>query len=162
VQIYNRVLSASEIQSIFNAGGAGQVKGVTVIDPPVTATGGFTFTAVAGANAPPQTVATFTDSGGPEALSHYSATIDWGGNTSSRAAGISFHSSTGVFTVQGSHLYAQPGTNIITVTIRHDAAPDATTTGTAAVTDLGLGVQSGETAGIGFWRNNNGQALIRS
>src|SRR5262249_53374779 len=35
VQIYNRVLSASEIQSIFNAGGAGQVKGVTVIDPPV-------------------------------------------------------------------------------------------------------------------------------
>jgi hypothetical protein len=162
VQIFNRVLSAGEIRGIFNAGGAGQVKGVTVIDPPVAATGGFTFTAIAGANAPPQTVATFTDPGGPEALSHYSATIDWGDNTSSPAAGISFNTSTGVFTVQGSHLYPQAGVNTITVTIHHDAAPDATATSTATVTSLGLGVQPGETAGMGFWRNNNGQALIRS
>jgi hypothetical protein len=160
VQIYNRVLSASEIQAIFNAGGAGQVKGVTVIDPPVAATSGFTFTAIAGAPAPPQTVATFTDPGGPEALSDYSATIGWGDNASSPAV-ILFDTSTGVFTVQGSHLYAQAGSNTITVTIHHDAAPDARASGTANVTDLGLGVQPGETAEIGFWRNN-GQALILS
>jgi hypothetical protein len=160
VQVIGRVLSAGEILALYNAGGSGQVKGVTVVDPPVAATGGFTFTAIAGAPAPLQTVATFTDPGGPEALSDYSATIGWGDNTSSPAV-ILFDTSTGVFTVQGSHVYAQARSNTITVTIHHDAAPDATASGTANVTDLGLGVQPGETAEIGFWRNN-GQALILS
>ena len=57
----------------------------TVSDPNVIATGGFAFTAVEGAAAASQTVATFTDPGGaepnpfdPGPLSvDYSATIDW-------------------------------------------------------------------------------------
>jgi hypothetical protein len=50
------------------------------------------------------------------------------------------------------------------VTISHKlgytAAATARSTGT--VTSLGQGVGSGMTAGIGFWHNKNGQALIQS
>jgi hypothetical protein len=136
VQIFNRVLSAGEIQGIFNAGSAGQVKGVTVLDPPVTATGGFTFTAVAGVSSPLQTVATFTDPAGAEALADYSAVIDWGDGSTSPADQVSLNATTGVFTVQGSHLYSQSGSNTITVTIHHDAASDVTATSTAQVSPL--------------------------
>src|SRR5262249_26379122 len=42
VQIFNRVLSATEVQSIYNAGSAGLVKCVRASDPSVVATGRFT------------------------------------------------------------------------------------------------------------------------
>jgi hypothetical protein len=137
VQIFNRILSAGEIRALADAGSAGQVKGVTVLDPAVAATGGFRVTAVAGVASRPQTVATFTDPGGPEPLADYSAQVNWGDNSTS-AGVISFDAGTGVFTVQGSHPYAEPGTYPLTVTVRHDAAPDATATGTAQVEALVL------------------------
>jgi hypothetical protein len=131
VQIYNRALSAAEIQSIFNAGSAGQVKGVRVTDPAVQATGGFTLTTVAGVNTGTQTVATFTDPGGAEVLGDYSATINWGDNSSS--AGTISGPANGVFTVQASHLYTLAGNRAITVTVQHDSAPSGTATSTAQV-----------------------------
>src|SRR5262249_3462524 len=133
VQIYNRVLSASEIQSIFNAGSNGLTKGVHANDPAVVPTGGFTTIAYAGVAPSMQTVAVFTDPAGPEGLSDSSATITWGANTAPSAGVISFDAGTSVFTVQGSHSYAAPGPYTVTVTVRHDTAPDATTTSAALV-----------------------------
>jgi hypothetical protein len=48
---------------------------VTVSDPPVNPTGGFSVTATEGQDSGSQTVATFSDPGGPEVLSDYSANI---------------------------------------------------------------------------------------
>jgi hypothetical protein len=133
VQIFNRVLSAAEIQAIFNAGSAGQVKSVTVLDPAVAATGGFSFNAVAGVPSRLQTVATFTDPAGAEAMGDYTASIAWGDTGMPTNGTITFNAATGVFTVQGSHLYTQAGMPTITVTLHHDSAPDVTVTDTANV-----------------------------
>src|SRR4029077_10278252 len=52
-------------------------------------------------------------------------------NTS--AGTITFDSGTQVFTVSGSHTYAEEGNLTITVTIQHDAAPDAVVTSSAVI-----------------------------
>jgi hypothetical protein len=134
VQIFNRVLSAAEVQALFNAGAAGQLKAVRVSDPAVVPTGGFTFHAVANANPSPQTVATFTDPGGPEALADYSALITWGDDSAATTGTISFDTTTGVFTVQGSHSYAQTGNYTVTVTVQHDMTTAVMATSMAQVT----------------------------
>src|SRR5207302_1551106 len=95
----------------------------TVSDPPVIATGGFTVTAVEGAGSGSQTVATFTDPGGAEVMGDYSASINWGDSSTSSGT-ISL--SGGVFTVTGSHTYAEEGTKTITVTLSHDGTRRAT------------------------------------
>src|SRR5207245_7598911 len=89
---------------------------------------------IEGAASVSQTVATFTDPGTPagEILTDYSASIDWG-DSSSSAGTISL--SAGVFTVNGSHTYAEEGTKTVTVTLSHDGAPTATATSTATVSD---------------------------
>src|SRR5205085_2628585 len=73
----------------------------TVSDPAVLATGGFTVTAVEGADSGSQVVATFTDPGGAEAVSDYSASINWGDGTTASTGIITV--SGGVYTVKGSH-----------------------------------------------------------
>src|SRR5207302_2931331 len=98
----------------------------------VVPTGGLSLSAVDGGASASQTVATFTDPGGAEVLGDYSASIDWG-DLSSSAGTISL--SAGVFTVKGSHTYAEEGTKTITVTLSHDGAPTATATSTATVSD---------------------------
>jgi hypothetical protein len=138
VQIYNRVLSPAEIQSIVNAGSAGLAKGIRVNDPAVLPTGGFTLTAVAGVSTGTQTVATFTDPAGAEALVDYSASINWGDNTPPSAGTITLNS--GVFTVQGSHVYTLAGTRPITVTLQHDTAPAATAISTAQITPAAVSI----------------------
>lgn len=120
----------------------------TVSDPAVTPTGGFTFNAVEGMPSATQTVATFTDPGGAEAVGDYSALIDWGdGSTSTGTITLA----SGTYTVQGSHTYAT-GLGLpddfgntfcgatppsyqkpITVTISHEAAPAAMTASTATI-----------------------------
>jgi len=105
---------------------------VDVADPAVSPTGGYTFAAIKGTTAPAQTVATFTDPGGPESTSHYSATIDWG-DGSSAAGAISFDTASSIFTVSASHLYAAVGSDTITVTINHDVATAVSVTSTATV-----------------------------
>src|SRR5262249_40028773 len=104
----------------------------TVADPAVIATGGFSFSAVEGALSASQTVATFTDPGGPEGLAHYAATIDWGDGSSSAGT---IAGNKGGFTRKGGHNYAEEGTKAITTTVSHDAAPDATATSTATIDD---------------------------
>src|SRR5205807_1475685 len=83
-----------------------------VADLAVSTIGGFSLSAVEGAASASQTVATFTDPGtsAGEILTDYSASIDWG-DSSSSAGTISL--SAGVFTVKGSHTYAEEGTKTI-------------------------------------------------
>jgi hypothetical protein len=111
---------------------------VNVIDPAVAPTGGFNVLAVAGVTSRMQTVATFTDPGGFEALANYTAMVEWGDNTSPTVGTITFDAGTGVFTVQGSHGYDQAGGYPITVTIHHDAAADVTAASAAQVSPLVL------------------------
>jgi hypothetical protein len=107
------------------------ISAANVSDPAVVATGGFVVSALQGMDSGPQTVATFTDPGQPEALADYSASIDWGDGHTSPGT---ITQSGSVFTVQGSHTYnAEEGSKTITVTIHHDSAPDATATSTATV-----------------------------
>jgi hypothetical protein len=122
---------------------------VNVSDQPVSPTGGFTVTAAEGQDSGPQTVATFTDPGGPEVLGDYSAVIDWGdGNTS--AGTISFDG-VSTYTVTGNHIYAEesgpehPGSTpyTITVTINHDSAPPATAFSSATVSELSVSPTGG-------------------
>lgn len=103
-----------------------------VSDPSVKATGGFTFSAEALVNTGSLTVATFTDPGGAEGLSHYSGSINWGDGSSSPGT-ISFNSSTHTFSVLGSHTYTHAGKQTLTVTIHHDAATDVSVTDTVHV-----------------------------
>ena len=85
-------------------------------------------------------VATFTDPAGAEPNSsdpnggiggHYTASTDWGDNTSS-ADTISFAS--GVFSVTGSHTYAMPGIFQVKMMITHEANSAVTANGTALAT----------------------------
>ncbi|HEV3079835.1 MAG TPA: IPT/TIG domain-containing protein, partial [Gemmataceae bacterium] len=96
-------------------------------------------------------VATFTDPGGAEANdgSHYSATIDWGDNSSSSGF-ISFSGTLGskadAFTVTGSHNYSEEGSYQVTTTINHEGII-TTTTSMATVADANLAGSSAATAG---------------
>src|SRR4029077_19459092 len=113
----------------------------TVSDPAVVATGGFVVTATEGQDSGSQTVSTFTDSGGAEAVGDYSASINWGDGTAASTGTITL--SGGVYTVKGSHIYAEEsaadhaGSNpyTVTVTLSHESAPTATATSTATVSD---------------------------
>jgi hypothetical protein len=126
---------------------------VTVNDPPVTGAGGFSINAAEGKATGTQTVATFTDSGGPEVSPtfDYKAAINWGDNTTSTGA-ITLNSATGVFTVQGGHLYAEDGSYNITVSLNHDNSPSVTVSSSATVSDPGVlasgGFSVGATEGI--------------
>ena len=103
-----------------------------VSDPPVVAQGGFNFTATAGASSGTQTLATFTDPAGAQALSHYSATVVWGDGVTS-AGTLSFNPANGTFTVQGAHTYSASGNFAVGVTIHHDSAADVAVSDSAAV-----------------------------
>src|SRR5262249_17266049 len=76
----------------------------------VTPTEGTTFTGA---------VATFTDTGYPGNLpSDFTATIDWGDGTTTIGT---VSGGNGVFTVSGSHKYADEGTHTTIVTLTDDA-----------------------------------------
>ena len=107
-----------------------------VIDPSVSATGATLPGAIL-ADSPtgPVVLATFTDPGGAEAVTEYSASIAWGDQTPSGSGTISYDSNTGTFTVLGNHTYARAGSYTITVTIGHDQAAAVTVTDTASVAD---------------------------
>src|SRR5206468_3646898 len=77
-----------------------------------------------------------TDPGGSEALSEYSATIDWGDNSNADATGtLSYDSASHQFTLSGSHTYLEEGEYTATVTIHHGAAPDSVVTDSISVSD---------------------------
>ncbi|HEX7378698.1 MAG TPA: DUF4214 domain-containing protein, partial [Pirellulales bacterium] len=105
---------------------------VNVVDAALNVTAA-TITATA-TNVFDGTVATFTDPGGAEPLTDYSASVHWGDNTSATPAAISGPDAAGDFTITGSHTYAAPGTFSATVTVHHDAVtPDATVQDTVTV-----------------------------
>jgi hypothetical protein len=118
---------------------------VAVDDPHVQATGSFQVAGVEGAATAMQTVATFTDPAPPEpnaaddpggAISnHYAATIDWGDGNPATAGVITFDAGTGIFTVQGSHTFAEEGSFSLSVVISHENSTPQTVTGTAMVSD---------------------------
>jgi hypothetical protein len=133
---------------------------LTVTAAPLSATG-VNFSTTAGALFS-GTVATFTNADPFGTAASYTAQIAWGDGSSS--AGVISRGSGSTLTVSGSHTYADPANEAVHVTISHihGYTTTATTTATANVTGQGQGVQEGETAGIGFWQNKNGQALLTS
>jgi len=104
-------------------------------------------------------VATFTNAYPSVSGVSYSATIDWGDGSVS--PGIVTGS--GILTVSGSHTYADPGMDAVTVVIAGNSRFPATATvhSTATVVALGQSVQNGLTGDIGFWHSKNGQTLIK-
>jgi hypothetical protein len=132
---------------------------LTITPAPLSATG-LNISATAGAPFS-GAVATFTNADPFGGASSYNAVITWGDGSSS-AGVISGTGST--LTVSGSHTYAGAGSDPVGARISHKLGDTttATTSATARVTNLGVGVQKGQAAGIGFWHNSSGQALIYS
>ncbi|HWB08934.1 MAG TPA: DUF4214 domain-containing protein [Pirellulales bacterium] len=122
------------------------IETVFVGDPAVVPLGGMTFTAVQGAAPAAQLLATFTDPAGNESVSDYSAQINWGDSKSTPGT-VTFNPTGNDFLVTGgsNHIYTQPGTFTITVTVAHDQAADATTTSTATVSQPSVVAQGGFT-----------------
>jgi hypothetical protein len=104
-------------------------------------------------------VASVMDSNPYSTAGDFTATILWGDNTTS--VGTVTANGSGGFTVSGPHTYAGAGTYTVTVQVMDDG-DGPTVTSTVVVTNLGSGVQAGQSSGGGFWHNTNGQALIDS
>ena len=134
--------------------------GTLSVAPAPLSAAGVNFSATAGAPFS-GTVATFINADPFGSAASYTALITWGDGSTS-AGVISGTGST--LTVSGSHTYAAPVNEAVSVQISHvlGDTTTATVSDTATVTGLGQGVTSGMTAGIGFWHNKNGQALITS
>jgi len=100
---------------------------LTVIGASVTAVEGAGFGG---------TLASFTDADPNGSVADYSATINWGDQTSS--AGIVTANGSGAFVVSGSHVYAEEGSYAVTVTLGDAGGANATTTSSAGVTDAAI------------------------
>ena len=112
---------------------------VTVSDPAVVGTGGFTVTALRGESSGLQEVATFTDPGDPTGLQNntdYKATIHWGDATGSDATSAVIVSLGGnSYEVEAQHTYTESGDFGLSVTLQHAGAPSITVDSAATVTD---------------------------
>ncbi|HEX5444862.1 MAG TPA: hypothetical protein VFW87_13580, partial [Pirellulales bacterium] len=107
-----------------------------------------------GAAAPSQAVATFTDPNGDLDLSHYQATIHWGDGASASPASLSGPDANGVFTILGSHTYAEEsGAAPLTITVFRDGTDQATLQSSVPVADAPL-------AGVGLTLSNDAGATL--
>jgi hypothetical protein len=101
---------------------------LSLTDPAVQATAATgPFSATEGTLSAVQTLATFTDPGGAEALSDYTADVDWGNGTyvlSDPNVSISGPDTSGRFTVSGKHLYADEDgySGPVQIRINHEAS----------------------------------------
>lgn len=127
--------------TIDDTGGsqATAVSTAQISDPAVVATASA-FTAAGGSPIGPLLVATFTDPGGPEALTDYHACINSGdGTTDDTQTSIVLNGQTSIvlngktFSVLGTHVYAATGLYPVKVTIAHDSAPATTVAANATV-----------------------------
>ena len=93
------------------------------------------------------TNATFTDANPGDHTADFTATIDWGDGTAPTTGTVSYNSVTKVYTVAGSHTYAEEGTYTPTVTVKDNVdvggTSSTTITGTATITDAPLTGSSG-------------------
>jgi len=130
----------------------------SIVDVPIAATGGATFTSTEGALSALQTVATFSDPGGNELPADYAATVNWGdGGTASpdvTTANVVFNSQTGQWDVTAAHLYAaeptSPATYSISVSISHDLLAATTVTSQATVADAAVSPVGASATSAGF------------
>jgi len=114
----------------------------TVTDTQLTNATGLTITPVEGVPFS-GAVATFTDPGGSESLSDYTATIDWGDSSGADRGVTIVANGNGQFTVTGSHRYTDEGSYAVHVTLTHDLLPAvAASSGTARVADATLAASS--------------------
>jgi streptogramin lyase len=103
-------------------------------------------------------VATFTQPGSPDPVSHFSAAINWGNNQLSTGI-ISYNSTSGVFQVHGSHSYPEEGTQQVTVTIHHGTTPDVSVVSTAHIVDAAV-APAGSLVIYAFTNVNTGQLAV--
>lgn len=117
-------------------------------------------------------VATFTDTGGAEAVGNYHATIDWGDGSAATDGTISL--ANGVFTVVGSHAYASVARFPVKVTITdvggasttvqsvvgHGSSDNFEVYVTQAFEDVLL--RAPDSGGLAFWVNALQNGLPRS
>ena len=89
-------------------GAAGTTSTATVADAALTGSAAASVTATEGATAT-LTNATFTDANPRRPPADFSATIDWGDGTTTTfdSSAVSYNSGTGIYTVAGSHTYAE-------------------------------------------------------
>jgi len=107
---------------------------ISVTDAPLQVTG-QNITGREGLSAGIVTVATFTDSGGPEdPAKGYSATVDWGDGQSSSGA-VVLNKDGQTFSVQSSHSYADESTYSVRVHIAHENGISADVSSAATVVD---------------------------
>jgi autotransporter-associated beta strand protein len=106
---------------------------------PVSATGGYAFSATEGTDSSVQTVASFTDSS-PNKLEDYQATVTWGDSHTSVAtiANGGIVQSGNSFSVNLSHHYAEDGTFTVTTVVAHEGLNSNTVTSSATVADAAL------------------------
>ena len=106
-------------------------------------------------------VATFTDPGGPEdPIADYSATINWGDNSSSPGTIGAPDPTTGVFTVSGAHTYANEGSFNIAVTVNHEATQPIEVDNTVQISDnIGI-LLLDRTGAVSFVSSGNGGVAI--
>ncbi len=102
--------------------------GQTTVDVPVTVTDAALnltpqfFSYTLGASASPVVVATFTDMGGPEAISAYSASIDWGDNSPATPA-VVLSAGPNLFQIVGTPPYTGPGFHNVIAAVADDNGP---------------------------------------
>jgi hypothetical protein len=89
----------------------------------------------------PFNVATFTDPGGSEPISDYTATITWGGAGGQSTSGTVVSLGGGNFTVTTSRVLEE-GSYPVSVTVVHDQLPAVTASGTITVADAPLSASS--------------------
>jgi hypothetical protein len=125
----------------------------SVSDPPVQASGGLLVRGTAKHSTGSQTVAVFTDPGGPEAIGSYTAAINWGNGKNSSGTITVIN---GVFYVSGSNTYSKAGTYVVHVTITNDSGAPVVVNDTAQVSGrwpvlppVGLQLGHGKTLGGG-------------
>ncbi|OYV64622.1 MAG: hypothetical protein B7X07_05870 [Actinobacteria bacterium 21-64-8] len=110
---------------------------VTVTEADIlAAAGAVTISATEGAVfSGPLAAFTTTYAGSP--ASDFTATIDWGDGTTTAGSGASITETSGTLTVAGSHLYADEGSNTLTVILTDNSpgSATATATGTATVSE---------------------------
>src|SRR5581483_1025716 len=122
----------------------------TVADADVLTSQGTTIAATANQALTNVVVAHFTDAYVSSPASDFAATINWGDGSTSTGA---VTGANGTFTVSGSHTYASPGQDTLTVTMSEVPPGSATATATSTVN---VTAQQNFTPGIagegaGFW-----------